>query len=288
MRKIIYTSIALLLFSCGNNTQEPIVEEELTQEEIDIAETIANAERDAILEEEMDGLIYTGFDGVFIDKTLAYELPSLNEKSFYDYPAASFIMVEEKGERMTLDMNRDDECYSSGYHWYSVSEGVDIPMWVYGENLFLRSRAEESLNNNMSQEEMDFGYKTNGNFYRFDMAATSWEEPENADGYVYCYDYGFPFMYQDGNPEVSPIIISKEVGELGFIFGSTLDGYLLILLDSDGGGANIDDFIELEAGKYQIKLSIGYQDGGEEAYLHISEKEGEFILTRIEMMGVEY
>ncbi len=290
MRKILFILFIAFLFSCENNTEETTTEKELTQEEIDIAETLANAERDAILEEmeEEEGLIYTGFDGVFIAKTLAYELPNFNQESFYDYPSASFIMIEKKGDRMPLDISREDECYRYGYNWYSVSEGVDIPMWVYGENLYLRSSAKESLNNNMSSAEMDFGYKVNDKFYRFDMASHSWDSPENPDGYPYCYGYGFPFMYQDGNPNVFPIIIGKGVGELGFIFSSTQDNYLLILLDSDGGGANIDDFIEIEEGKYKIKLSIGYQDGGEDAVLHILEKNGQFVLTHIEMMGVKY
>ncbi len=274
MRKIAYTLFATILFSCGTATQEEITDETPTA-----AAVVSEETPEPIEEEELPGFNYDAFDGVVIRKTPARDNANPAEPA-NGHVAATTLVTPRKGDRMPpMD---GDECTMAGYHWYAVSEGGDAPSWISGEDLYLRSNAD--FTNNMNREEMDFGYKTNGQFYHFDVAASSFEEPADLTDPIFCYEYGFPFMYQEDNPTVFPIIITEEVGELGFIYGSTLDGYLLILFDSDGGGANIDDFIEIEAGVYQMKLSIGYQDGGASATLHIIEKDGQFLLTEIEQV----
>ncbi len=283
MQKTIYTLITLTLLACGTATDEPIVEA-IIEEEVDSQEILPEPIEEFV--EDLDGLIYTDFDGIVIRKTSTYTNPTTEEEPNGYLRGTTFVM-QQKGERMSsMHSDTDDECRLYGYHWYLVSEGADAPSWISGEDLFLRSKSDfaDIQNNN----EIDFGYMVDGKSYRFDVAATSFEEPDNVNEPIYCYTYGFPFMYQDDQPTVFPIIVTKEVGELGFIFDSTADGYLLILLNSDGGGGDIDDFIEIETGIYQIKLTIGYQDGSENAILHVMEKDGQFLLTKIERSGVSY
>ncbi len=271
----------LSILACSSANEEAAISEELQDSTgVEVVEPIED-------EEDLDGLIYTNFDGIIVRKTPARTNPNPAEPPTYHIASATFVMPR-KGDRMPPMDAENDECLVYGWHWFSVSEGADVPSWISGEDLYLRSKAKDHINNQMSKEERDVGYRVKDNFYHFDLAATTFEEPDNPDGYINCPTYGLPFMYQENHPTVFPIIISKEVGELGYMFGSTLDSYLLLMLGSDGGTSSIEDFIEIEEGSYQIKLSVGYQDGSEDAILHIKEKGGKFVLTEIEMLGVQY
>lgn len=272
MQKIIYILIAAVLFACGTPTEKQ------AEEPVKIIEEITPKIVEELVEDQ-DGMLYGSFDGVVISKTPTYENPNENLEPNYHIPAGTFV-IPEKGERMPA-VQDNDECRLYGYHWYSVHQGADVPSWICGENLFLRSKAQSRFNNNMSRDEMDFGYKTSGSFYRFDMAASSFEDP--GTGPTYCDGYGLPFMYQDDKAQIFPIIINEMGGELGFGFSLTPDGYLLILLDSDGGGAEITDFIEIESGFYEIYVTTNTQDSMSKVVLHVKESDGKFILTKMDI-----
>jgi hypothetical protein len=273
MGKLIQLSLVGLLLACSAETPN----EEIVKEITDTTSVEYTEEFIVDYEEEVGDNIF--YDGVIISKTAAFANPNPLEDPIYHIEAASFV-TPTKGERMPA-VQDNDECRLYGYHWYLVRESTDNPAWISGENLFLRTKATRKITSDLNKEY----YQVNDKKYRFDMAATSFEDPMELGDPVYCYDYGFPFMYQDESTTVSPIIISNEIGELSFEFSSTEDGYLLLLLNSDYCGTDINSFTEIDEGAFQIKLNIGYQDGGQEAILHVKEQGGQFILTQIEMLG---
>lgn len=234
-------------------------------------------------EEGEPGFDYGEFEAITIRKTSTYENPDLTAEANGSIPANMFVVVDAKGEREAVDS--DEDCLRAGYHWYSVSEGGDAPSWVYGADIYLRRNAQDFLNNDMTTEENDFGYKTGGSFYRFDMAASTFEEAEEAEEQLLCYSYGMPFFYMENLQNVFPIYVTdKLLSNLGDGLKASEDNILLLILDSDYCATYITDFIEVESGKYKINIKVDSSDGVEELVLSVNAENGGFHL--VDMQGL--
>ncbi|MEM8896010.1 MAG: hypothetical protein AAGC88_15630 [Bacteroidota bacterium] len=254
---------------------EPSSENQMQESETESSNDIQEEEE---YDEETPGFNYGAFDAITIRSAALFDSPDLGLTSIGNIPASVFVNIAEKGDRQA--MAGDDECLGAGYHWFAVSEGGDAPSWVYGADIYLRQQEEEYFNNNMSPEVDDFGYKIGDSFYRFDLAVSTFEEPDDLDEPIECGTYGMPFLYIETEPDVYPIIVPDELqSDLRYGLEVSSEGVLLLVIASGYFSSRIIDFNENGEGQFEIDIIIDKMDGVEQVELALKEVDGEFVMT---------
>ena len=289
MIRIRFTGRILFLFSLvfmvgcnsSNTKKEDINTSAVAEESTDQSPPVTEP-GDTPIEEEDPGFDYSTFDGITIRNAPTYDNPNLSGESNGTIPSKTFVNIAEKGDRLTTE--NSDDCDKVGYHWYAVAEGGGAPSWVSGADIYLRSKGLDYFNNNMEPDIDDFGYKIGDSFYRFDMAASTFEEPDNLQDPLGCETYGMPFLYIETEEEIFPIVVPDELREgLGIGLEANQDNFLLLVLNSEYGSARIIDVNEEEEGKFVIDIIRTSIENTEEIELSLKYENGEFLMTGLEL-----
>lgn len=261
----IYATALLLVYSCGQPEEADVNNEPVTT---DTTHTQTQATTEKI--EEFQEFGYQDFNAVVIaDDAPAYIEAKIDPMSPVSYDAYTLLKVK-KGKREPLT-GMGNDCHTYGYHWYEIPRGEESSYWMSGEYLFVKTGLENFISEDLLKSTQSF--KVNKLDYQLGIMVTSFEDPQ-ANEYVDCPIYALPFLYRNNSQTVYPFYAGDA--PLRSCFEKDSRGSLVFVVNSDGCGAFVEDFKELESGVFELKVHMGFQDGGLNATFKIVATDSDF------------
>lgn len=249
---LIYAAALLFVYSC-NTAEDTNVNEANTITDTTAVGVPTSEEPTAPLQEYN----YKDFNALVV----THEAPAYTEAQIDPMSPISYdiytLLSAKKGKREPL-AEAKDECHVYGYHWYETTDAEENTYWMSGEYLFIKKGMERFVNDKLLSSNTSFTIK--GEEYKFGIMRTSFETPPNPDGYIDCPIYALPFLYKSTSPTVYPFYAGDA--PLSSCFEQDSRGSLIFVLNSDGCGAFVEDFKEVESGVFEFKVGMGFQDGG--------------------------
>lgn len=248
---LLYATVLLFLYSC-NRAEEADANDTNTVTDTGNAEVQAPTEKI----EEFQEFGYDDFNAVVIaNDAPAYIEAKIDPMSPVSYDAYTLLKTK-KGKREPV-AGLGNDCHTYGYHWYEISNGEGDSYWMSGEYIYVKT----GLNNFVSEDLLSNkkSFKVNHTDYYLGIMVTSFEDPQ-ADEYIDCPLYALPFLYKNNSQVVYPFYAGNTT--LRSCFEKDSNGNLVFVVNSDGCGAFVEDFKELESGVFELNVHMGFQDGG--------------------------